>query len=522
MAASVVGASPDVTATQFNTVHAAYWGDLFHATGTVANSGTATTTAAMPVEVFASTSPILGSPGSGATLLGTVSVPAGLQPGASYSFDQIEALPPSTAALVSPGQPVFVTLWVDPNSTQPDPNPADKAGRGLGLDTSIVTITPHQPAALVGTALNIMPTRTAVANALSWGDSFNVTQQIQNKGEGDAPATRARIVLTPQGSTPGGYNDVTIGNIAVPAIPAFQSTNVSQSVSLPMIEPATLNGATQFTISVVQDADFLTQPIYPQTATQGYGLDSGTIGILAGAPAATSNQLPDLAPASVVVSAQALNWGQTFQVGTVVQNVGLADASKFTVRFVATGVAGDLSHGIFLGDTTVDGLATNGSINVLTTVRLPAKLPYGTNLVSPAYARIYAIVDPEDTVDQSSRGNNMASSAPVLLSVVGVDGSTTVPTYPASIYSTTATATAAAKAAQNPTVKATPVLGTAKPATSKPKPKKKKDFVASLSETVTSNVEHQLSVFPTNFNKLLQRIGVTSAPAKKTTTKAKK
>ena len=413
---------------------------------------------------------------------------------------------------------------MDPHNVQPDPNPADKAGLGLGLDTSILTVTPHQPANLVGTGLNVYPTRTAVPNALSWGDSFNVTEQIQNKGEGDAPPTRARIVLTPQGATPGGYSDVTIGNFAVPAISAFQSTNVVQSVSLPPIEPATLNGATQFTISVVQDADFLTQPIYPKVADQGYALDQGTIGILPGPVTATPNNLPDLAPASVVVSQESLNWGQTFQVGTVVQNVGLGDAGKFVVRFVATGVTGDLSKGIFLGDVTVDGLAANAATNVLTTVRLPSKLPYGMTVASPAYARIYAVVDPEDVVDQSSRTNNMASSAPVLLSVVGKDGTTTVPTYPASIYSSATLANQAAKTAKTAATKATPVLGTAKPAASKKtvKKKAKKDLLATISNTVTSNVEHQLSVFPTNFNKLLQRIGVTQASAKKVKAKATK
>ena len=518
MAASVLGASPDVLATQFNTVHAAYWGDLFHATGTVANQGTATTTLPIPVEIFASTAPILGTAGASTVLLGIASVPAGLQPGGSYQFDQIVGLPPSTTALVPPGQPLFITLWVDPNNVQPDPNPADKAGRGLGVDTSILTVTPHQPANLVGTGLNIYPTRTAVANVLSWGDSFNITEQIQNNGEGDAPPTRARVVLTPQGATPGGYSDVTIGNITVPAIPAFQSANVVQSVSLPTIEPATLNGASQFTISVVQDADFLTQPIYPKIADQGYGLDQGTIGILPGPATATPNNLPDLAPASVVVSQDSLNWGQTFTVGTVVQNVGLGDAGKFVVRFIATGVSGDLSKGIFLGDVTVDGLAANAAANVLTNVRLPAKLPYGMTVASPAYARIYAVVDPEDVLNQSSRTNNMAASAPVLLSVVGVDGTTTVPTYPASIYSSATLANQAAKAAKNGTIKATPVLGTAKPAASKkPVKKPKKDLLASISNTVTSNVEHQLKVFPDNFNKLLQRIGVTHASAKKPT-----
>ena len=45
LATSVVGPSPDLLATSFNTVHTADWGDLIHATGTIANQGTATTIA---------------------------------------------------------------------------------------------------------------------------------------------------------------------------------------------------------------------------------------------------------------------------------------------------------------------------------------------------------------------------------------------------------------------------------------------------------------------------------------------
>ena len=514
MTASVIGPAADVLATQFNTVHSAYWGDLFHAGGSVVNQGAATTTAPVPVQIYASTAPILGTAGATTMLLGTAIIPAGLQPGASYTFDQIVGLPPSTATV--PSQTLYITLWVDPNSAVAEANTIDKAGRGLGIDTSVITIVPHQPADLVGTALSVVPTAMSAPNVLSWGDSFNVTEQIQNKGEGDAPPTRARIVLTPAGATPGGYNDVTIGNINVPALPAFQSTNVVQAVTLPALEPTTLNGANQFTISVVQDADFLTQPIYPQVADQGPGLDQGPIGILPG-PAGTAqlgaNSQPDLAPATVVVSQSSLNWGQNFMVGAVIQNVGLADAGKFTVRFVATGVSGDLTHGIFLGDATVDGLAANSSTNVLTSVHLPAKLPYGTTLASPAYARIYAIVDPEDEVGQSSRSNNMASSAPVLLSVVGVNGETTVPTYPASIYSTAATAIKAAKTAKTTATKATPVLGAAKPAGTKvAKPKKHKvDLLASVSESVTSTVEKQFKALPDNVNKLLKRIGISGS-----------
>ena len=41
MTSAVIGPAADITATQFNTVHSAYWGDLFHASGAVANIGIA-------------------------------------------------------------------------------------------------------------------------------------------------------------------------------------------------------------------------------------------------------------------------------------------------------------------------------------------------------------------------------------------------------------------------------------------------------------------------------------------------
>ena len=56
------GRAPDLLATSFNTVHAADWGDLIHATGTIANQGTATTVAPVAVDIYASTTPILGRP----------------------------------------------------------------------------------------------------------------------------------------------------------------------------------------------------------------------------------------------------------------------------------------------------------------------------------------------------------------------------------------------------------------------------------------------------------------------------
>ena len=508
---TLVGPSPDLLATSFNTVHAADWGDLIHAIGTVANQGTATTVAPVQVEIYASTAPVLGTPGAVGMKLGSTTIPPGLAPGASYNFDEIVGLPASTIPGASPSQVLYVALSVDPYSAVPEATTTNKVGQGVGIDTSVLTITPHQPAILVGSSISLLPLSASTPGILSWGDTFSITEQIKNTGQGDAPPTRARVVLTPAGATPGSYADVTLGDIAVPAIPAFQTTNVVGVVTLPPVEPTTLGGASQFTISIVQDADFLTQPIYPRIADQGNGIDQGPIGIAPGPNAGIPRgPQPDLAPASVVVSQDTLNWGQTFQVGTVIQNVGQADSGRFRVRFVATGVAGDVSHGVFLGDTMVDGVAANSAVNVLATVRLPSKLPFGSTVASPAYARIYAIADPEDVTDQSMRSNNMASSAPILLKVVGVDGTTVVPTYPANIYDSPAKAAQAAKAATK-TAKVVKTPKSPKPATTKPAPKKKLDFFASVGQGFTKGVEHQLKVFPENVSKLFKRIGISSS-----------
>lgn len=500
--ASAIG--PDLVATQFITVNAADWGDRIEATGTIANQGTAATTAPVVVDIYASSTPKLDDRGAVGEKLGSVVVPAGLAPGTTYDFDQVVVLPPTTVRGVSAAQTLYITLSVDPYNTGPEAVVSDKQGRGVGIDTSVVSIGSHAPAVLIGTSISVTPTSQSKPGGLSWGDTFSITEQIKNNGQGNAPPTRARIVLTPAGAAQGGNSDVTIGTIRVPAISAYQTTNVVQPVALPAVEPASLGAASQFTISVIQDADFLTQPVYPRIAEQGAGRDQGPIGIAPGPQANTPRgPQPDLAPASVVASQGTLNWGQQFQVGAVIQNVGQADSGPFRVRFVATGVTGDVSHGVFLGDVNVDGLKSGGNANVLTTVQLPSKLPYGTNIASPAYARIYAIADPEDALDQSMRSNNMASSAPVLLQVVGNNGTTTVPTYPANVYANASLAQNAAKQAGR-----NGKLGAARLASSKPAPKHHVSFLAGLSESFTRGIEHQLRAFPTNFNKLLHRIGV--------------
>jgi hypothetical protein len=497
---------PDLVASQFTTVHVASWGGQIEAIGTISNKGGAATRVPVQVQIYASSKPSVADPTAVTRLLGTVTVPAGLAPGATSNFDQIVTLPSNstTATPTTTSQTIYASLLVDPTNAAKERTLTNKAGRGIGLDASPIVVSLPMPADLEGTAFSIAAVNTSKPGVYSWGDTFDVTEQIKNVGQGNAPPTRARIVLTPLGGTPGAYSDVTIGNINVPAIPAFQSANVVQRVTLPPLEPLTLGNATQFTVSVVQDGDFVTQPVYPRIADQGPGLDQGQLGINPG-PLALVPQGPtaDIAPSTVLVSQSSLYWGQQFQVSAEVQNVANVPAGPFTVRFVAAGASGDVSHGIFLGDVQVPGLAANGSTNVLTTVQLPARLPYGDKIASPAYSQIYAIADPEDVVNESLRTNNMASSAPVLLQVVGTEGTnTTVPTYPANVYTNPALSLQAAKqAAQNQKVN----LGTPKPASVTKK--HKVDFLAGLSESITKWTVNEVKGIPKGVNNILKNLG---------------
>ena len=87
---------------------------------------------------------------------------------------------------------IYIETWIDPERTVPENNPNNNDGVGQGYDTS-VAITPHQPSQLIGTSLGSLPTKTA------WGQAISVTAKITNNAQGDAPATRARVVLTRRG-----------------------------------------------------------------------------------------------------------------------------------------------------------------------------------------------------------------------------------------------------------------------------------------------------------------------------------
>ena len=92
---------------------------------------------------------------------------------------------------------------------------------------------------------------------------------------------------------------------------------------------------------MTQDANYITNDLYPNQPTQGIGYDQTPITITTSTTStATTGSLPDLAASSVVAPTGTVTWGQTIQVSTVVQNVGQGDAGPFQVFFLLTGQAG--------------------------------------------------------------------------------------------------------------------------------------------------------------------------------------
>jgi hypothetical protein len=322
---------------------------------------------------------------------------------------------------------------------------------------------------LIGTAFDVSP------GIAAWGGAISVTAQIKDNGQGPAPATRAKIVLTPDGQAPGGAQDITIGNLAVPAMLPFQTVNLVQQITLPATAPVTLGNSGTYYISMIQDAGFLTSPLIQQVAMQGLGLDEQTINIpnaAATTPTSTttttttstgatttstttqSTALPDLAPSTITLPISTYNWGQGYVITTAVQNLGQATSQPTTIEFALTSDTDSPTQGYFLGSSIVPALAPGAVQDISQTITFPSRLPNGSDVPSASYGRIMAIVDPENIVDEVSKSNNDIQSGPINLQLLWGGPDSVVPMSPpirTSAPTTTAT-TATPAAATAPAI----------------------------------------------------------------------
>ncbi|MFO0892395.1 MAG: CARDB domain-containing protein [Isosphaeraceae bacterium] len=415
---------PDLVASSFVVSPKADWGDPITATGQITNQGKATVSTPFNVRIYASSTGAVGRTG---VKLGEVTVTGDLAPGQSVPFSATLRLPASPVPGVKPNDPMKISLDVDPAKRVREQSERNNRGLGRGLDSAVVQVAPQQPASLVSTAAGVYPSST------QWGQSMAVAAQISNKSYGSAPASRVQVVLTPSGATPGSGSDVTIGSIEVPALSPWSTVNVENHFYLPQSPPPGFEAYSQYTLSILPDADYVTNPVYPHLPVGGAGIDQVpvTINVPPGTTVLPTGSLPDLATSSVSVNPSALHWGQTFEVQTLVQNLGSVDPGPFRVRFVLVGpTTGGAVQGFFLGDTMVSSLPPGQTLTVSQALSLPSRLPAGVTVSSLSTGKIAAIVDPENALGETFNNNNVATSAPVTLRVLGTDGSSTVPNLP--------------------------------------------------------------------------------------------
>jgi hypothetical protein len=476
-------ALPDLVASSFVTTTNADWNQPITATGVVTNQGGATVPTPFNVAIYASHNVNVGPT---SVLLGEVTIPAGLAPGQSAPFTTTLKLPPSPVPGMSYNGVVHINLKIDPERVVHESNLRNQAGLGPGYDEAAVQISPSQPANLVMKSVGLISTNPV------WGGTLTVTAQIANQGYGNAPATQAQVVLTPTGVAQGGSSDVTIGTIPVPPIPAWSMVNVEQTINLPVIPPVLLTGQSSFTLSVLPDDGFLTNAAYPHHATGGVGVDQSPVGIVvpSGTTLPVLGALPDLAAGAVTTSSAVLHWGQSFQVSAAIQNLGSADPGPFRVDFVLVGPSGDISHGIFLGDTTVEGLPPGAAQMLTQSLTLPLRLPAGVTLSSVGKGGIAVILDPQNVINESFKNNNESTSGPVVLRLLGSDGTSYVPNQPYAAQLLPVRAPVVPPKARTPVVVHTP-RGTRRLYRRPPRK--------------PNSVIHELTVFPSQLNKLLKQ-----------------
>jgi len=414
---------PDLVNSALTTSNSASdWGQTIEVEGQVKNQGGGITTVPFSIELYAS--PIRGIDRYSVPL-GSVTIPAGLGAGQIAAYQTSLILPNTPIPDVSSdGGTVHINAVVNPNHAVVESNYRNNEDLGPPYDSVPILIAVPAPAELLGTTLAVAPA------AATWGSVITVTGQVTNQGTGPSPQTRALLSLTPAGLTYGDETTVGIGSVTIPPLAASQTYNFVQNITLPAVEPVTVTNYTSFGLSMTQDANYVTDDLYPHGPTQGIGYDQTPITITTSPTStATTPLLPDLAASSILQPQHTLYWGQSFTVSTAVQNLGQGAAAPFRVFFLLTGQTGSLTDSIFLGETTVNGLAPGAVAPITQTLQLPGSLPNGVNLGPVGYGRVSVIADPESMLDESLRSNGGATSAPFVIRLPG--NATTVPTRPA-------------------------------------------------------------------------------------------
>lgn len=394
---------PDLAIGEFGTLHNLAWGQAFRAQGTVRNLGTAAAPAGVKVDVYASP---VNQLGPSSVYVGTGVIAEAIEPGGSATFDVPMLAPPLPIGGLGSSPSYYMIARADGDGTVAESSEANNGGEPNG-PTSLVTITPLLKAKLEATALRVTP------GSLSWGDTIDLNAQITNTVPGSvAPPTRARIVLYPRGQSATGPAAVTIGELTVPQLTAYPPADLYASIKLPDAPAAVQAGTSSFYVSIIPDADFVTDTPLSAFLGHGNGRDTTALTVVPGArplpvPARADVTIPRLQPA-----ADTLTWGQTVEVRTTIENDGTAEAKSLRVRFVVTDANHPSLAPLVISDAVLASLPAGYKQDLIHTLPLRGALPAGVDPATIA-PRISVVVDPENAIDEPNELDNQLASAPL-------------------------------------------------------------------------------------------------------------
>ena len=165
------------------------------------------------------------------------------------------------------------------------------------------------------------------------------------------------LSLTPQGLNYGDSTTVGIGTITVPPLGQYQTYNTVVNINLPAVEPLSIANYTNFGLTMTQDSNYVTNDLYPDSPTQGVSYDQTSMTITTSTTStATTGSLPDLAASSVMGPTGTVRWARrSGQHRRPEPRPG--GRRPVQVFFVLTGQTGSITDAIYLGQTTISGLA---------------------------------------------------------------------------------------------------------------------------------------------------------------------
>jgi len=402
------GALPDLVPVSIQADGQADWGTSLSIRGELRNQG-AEAAGPFRVDLYVSTTP---DPTQNAVKIGSVEA-AGVGEGSSFAFDEEFDLPPVALQGVPADGAVFVGMVVDAGGQVAESNEANNSDVARGIDSTLVLITPEETATLEAQSLEFSDGQPR------WGETVAVRVRVVNTSGAPAPASTARVVLTPPGQAPGGSGDVTLlGEIEVPELLPLESRQVVGEVTLPPGPPTGFPDAASVIAFVRIDAEHDVNPMLQPLNLQGRAVDWEILAITPEPDAQPSNPdapKPDLTAADVLVPGATLIWGREFKTSVAIQNEGAAASGPLNVRFVLAGPNGEMNNALVLGDAVIEGgLAPGASTTIEPTLKLPGKLPFDIPL-STGLGRIVAIVDPENAIDEAEEDDNTASVGPITL-----------------------------------------------------------------------------------------------------------